>query len=151
MNEAEKKIVKIIEEFGCHVTTVFDPEGEDSNFSYSTGIKKTYEAPEIIVVGLTADLGQSVVNNYAGRLKKGEKFEINKLYSGFLSGFDITFGDVSQTNKEDYMISSSWFNNNCFEAIQLIYPTVKGIWPWDKEASENFHNIQPCLAEDKAW
>lgn len=151
MNEAEKKIVKIIEEYGCHVTTVFDPEGEDPSFSYSTGIKKTYGSPELIVVGLSADLGHSIVNNYAGRLKKGEKFEVGSFYPDFLSGFDVTFGEVSQPNKEEYMLSSCWFNHKDFDALQIIYPTTKGNWPWEEETTESFHSIQPSLALEKAW
>jgi hypothetical protein len=151
MNEAEKKIIKNIDEYGCHVTTVFDPNGDDPTFCYSTGIMKTYGSPEIIVVGLSVDLGHSIVNNYAGRLKAGAKFGVGNFYPDFLGGFDVTFGEVSQSNKEKYMLSSCWFNGNEFDALQLIYPTTKGVWPWAKEATESFHAVQPSLAGNKAW
>ena len=151
MNEAEKKIVKTIEQFGCHVTSVFGPDGEQPNFTYSTGIEKTYGAPELIVVGLSTDLAHSIVNDYAARLKSGEQFEIGQFYSDFLSGFDVTFNEVSQANKEQYMLSACWFNNNQFEALQLIYPTTSGIWPWEAQASENFLSIQPSLASPSVW
>ena len=151
MNEAEKKIVKIIEEYGCHVTTVFDPEGKSPTFCYSTGITKTYGSPEIIVVGLATDLGHSIVNNYAGRLKSGEMFEVGSFYPDFLNGFDVTFGEVSLSSKEEYMLSSCWFNKNKFQALQLIYPTTSGVWPWENEATDSFRSFQPSLAEEGVW
>ncbi|MBB1400090.1 DUF4262 domain-containing protein [Pseudoalteromonas sp. SG44-8] len=151
MNETEKEIVRIIEKYGCYVTSVFDPDGESPNFTYSTGITDTYGAPELIIIGLNTDLAQSIVNNYAGRLKNGEEFTIGEFYEGFLEGFDVTFSGVSLKNKKEYMLSACWYNADEFEALQLVYPTTSGVWPWDADASESFLSIQPSLATNSAW
>ncbi len=151
MNEAEKKILQVIEQYGCYVTSVFDPEGESPNFTYSTGFSKTYDAPELIIIGLNSKLAHSIVNNYEGRLKNGEKFSIGEFYEGFLEGFDVTFCEVSQENKQEFMLSACWYNNDKFEALQLVYPTTSGIWPWDAAANQSFLTLQPCPATKSAW
>jgi len=151
MNEAEKKIVENIEKHGCHITSVFDNSGEKPSFTYSTGIQKSVSAPEVIIVGLPNKLAASVANNYLRRIREGETFEVGKFYPDFLAGFDITFGVVSQENKEKFMLSSCWYYKNAFEALQLIFPTTSGVWPWDKNAEKSFHEIQPCLGEQCSW
>ena len=151
MNEAEKKIVHNIEKYGCHITSVFDPDGEDPNFSYSTGISKTYNAPELIVIGLSTNLSQSIINTYANLLKEKREFEKGEFYKGFLEGFEITFREVSEASKKEHMLSACWFHENKFEALQLVYPTTKGVWPWDPEATKSFHSLQPSLAEKSEW
>jgi hypothetical protein len=151
MNETEKSIVDNIEKFGCHVNSVYDSTGESPSFTYSTGISKNYEAPEIIIIGLPNKLAASVVNNYLRRIKEGETFEIGNLYPDFLANFDITFGPVSLNNKKEFLLSSCWFYNDEFEAVQLIFPTPSGIWPWDDEADKEYHEIQPSLAEKPEW
>ena len=151
MNEAEKKIVENIEKYGCHITSVFDNTGEEPSFTYSTGIQKSVNAPEVIVIGLPNKLAASVVNNYLKRIKEGETFEVGKFYPDFLEGFDITFGSVSHENKQKFMLSSCWYYKNTFEALQLIFPTTTGVWPWDAEADEGSHIMQPCLGEQISW
>lgn len=151
MNEAEKKIVANIEKHGCHITSVFDSRGETPNFTYSTGIQKSFSAPEIIIVGLPNKLAASVVNNYMRRISDGELFEIGKYYPDFLADFDVTFGNVSFDNKRAFLLSSCWYYKDNFEAVQLIFPTTSGIWPWDEAADNSFHKIQPCLSEVHSW
>lgn len=151
MNEAEKKIVENIDEFSCHVTSVFDPEGEKPSFTYSTGLTKSLGVPELIIVGLSSDLAQSIVNSYRDRVKEGEDFKNNEFYSGFLEGFDVTFDAVSEDNKVEYLLSSVWFYDGDFEAVQLIFPTTTGIWPWESDATESFKELQPSLSGTGAW
>ena len=151
MNESEKKIVENIDNFDCHVTSVFDPNGVEPNFTYSTGLTKTLGVPELIVVGLSPELGHSIVNNYRDRVKAGEVFTNKEFYSDFLEGFDVTFDSVSDENKKEFLLSSVWFYEEEFEAIQLIFPTTTGVWPWDPDASESFQKLQPSLSGTGAW
>lgn len=151
MNEAEKKIVADIEEFGCHITSVFDSTGESPSFTYSTGISKSLDAAELIIIGLPNKLASSVVNNYMRRIREGEKFEVEKFYPDFLANFDITFGSVSAKSKEEFLLSSCWFYEKKFEALQLVFPNTSGVWPWDAKADEDFHAIQPCLSTEPKW
>mgnify|MGYP001215688223 CR=1 FL=1 len=147
MKDYERNIHSDIEEYGCSVTSVFDPEGNEPPFSYSIGIAKSAGAPEIIVVGLKSELGHWLVNEYNRRVKAGERFAPDILYLGFLDGFAVQFGQVSRKYRDEFMRSATWLHGSPdFEALQLIWPSTAGVWPWDSQASDWFRSNQPLLA-----
>jgi hypothetical protein len=152
MNESEKSIINNIEKYGCHINSVFDNKGEDPDFSYTVGIQKSQNQPELIIFGLRKELGAWIANEYNRKVIEGIKFDATNFYSGFIDGFDVCFKPVSKRCKEEYMLSCCWlYGDQDFEAVQLIYPTVKGIWPWETEASASFKSFQPSMQEPISW
>ena len=147
MEDYERNILAHIEEHGCSVTSVFDPDAEVPTFSYSIGIAKSARAPELIVVGLKQDLGHWLVNEYNRRVRAGENFAPGVLYPGFLEDFDVQFAPVAREHRQGYMRSATWLHGGPdFEAFQLIWPSTDGVWPWDPDATEWFRANQPLLA-----
>ena len=152
MNESEKSILKNIEEYGCHINSVFDNEGNDPDFTYTIGIEKSQNQPELIVFGLRKELGAWIANEYNRKLREGLIIDTKNYYSGFIEGFDVCFKSVGKKCKEDYMLSCDWlYAGQDFEAIQLVYPTVNGVWPWEIEASVSFKSFQPSMQEPATW
>ncbi|RXR06999.1 DUF4262 domain-containing protein [Pseudoxanthomonas composti] len=146
MNDHERKLLEHIEQYGFSTTSVFDPEGIDPTFSYTIGITRTTGAPELMVVGLSPQLGHALVSDYYDRVVQGEKFVPNTPYAGFLEGFPIQFAYVALDHRKRRMLSAMWLYEGAnFEALQLIWPSVSGIWPWEAEASEQFRHQQPVL------
>ncbi|MBL8309211.1 MAG: DUF4262 domain-containing protein [Burkholderiales bacterium] len=72
MKQYERDILRNIDEYGCSVTSVFDPDGIEPRFSYSIGISKSCGAPELIVLGLNSEIGHWLVNEYRRRVGKGK-------------------------------------------------------------------------------
>ena len=148
MDQYESNVLRHIEEFGCSVTSVFDPDGKHPRFTYSIGITKSCDAPELIVIGLNAELGKWIVNEYYRRSSAGENFSPDVLYLGFLDGFAVKFSPVPRTQREDYMRSTCWlYGGSDFEALQLVWPGTDGIWPYDPNASEWLRMNQPILSD----
>jgi hypothetical protein len=147
MEEYERNILAHIEEHGCSITSVFDPDGEDPPFSYSIGIAQSAGAPELIVLGLDSKISHWLVNEYNRRVRAGERFSNGVLYLGFLEGFAVQFGPVARHYRGQHMRSACWLHGGPdFEALQLIWPSTSGIWPWDPEADDWFRSNQPLLA-----
>jgi hypothetical protein len=145
MNSGEQKALDDIGRYGCHVLHVLE-EGELPPFSYSVGIHKTSNEPEIIVVGLEEPIAHFIVNEYNGRVRAGERFKIGACYSGFIEGFECQVRAVDPSRFKEYMGWCLWFYKGPnFHAIQLVYPTTTGIWPWEPKASESFRAWQPLL------
>jgi hypothetical protein len=145
MNPGEQKALGDIDKHGCHVLHILE-EGELPPFSYSLGIQKTFNAPEIIVVGLKEPISHFIVNEYNRRVRAGEKFAIGSFYHGFVEGFECQIRTVDQAYFKEYMGWCLWlYQGPNFQAIQLVYPTTSGIWPWELEASESFRAWQPLL------
>ncbi|MBK8115773.1 MAG: DUF4262 domain-containing protein [Candidatus Accumulibacter sp.] len=151
MEEYERNILQHIEEYGCSVTSVFDPQKVEPPFSYSIGIARSSGAPELIIIGLSSKLSHWMVNEYNRRIRSGEQFLPGVLYLGFLEGFAVQFGPVAREHRAEYMRSACWLHGGSeFDALQLIWPSTSGVWPWDAEASDWLRANQPLLAGEVA-
>ena len=124
-------------------------EGDNSPpFCYSVGIQKSCDAPELIVVGLNADLAQSMINEYNARVRKDGPLEVGKYYSDFLEGFECLLQTVDKTHYTKYFGWDTWlYGGPDYNAVQLIYPTKSGHWPWQLEATD-MKEWQPVLTTD---
>lgn len=122
------------------------PEFNLNGSTCSIGIEKTSGQPEIIITGLQQELAHWIVNEYNNRVKAGEVFENDQYYSGFIEDFEVAFKEVEQHHYPEYFGWASWlYSGNAFKALQLIYPSSSGIWPWDTEAPEDFKWYIPRL------
>ena len=145
MDKGEKKALKDIDKYGCHILHVMEERGFP-RFSYSIGIEKSTGQPELIITGLKRELAHWMINQYNNRVKAGEAFEQNKCYSGFLENFDVTFKEVDKKHYSEYFGWARWlYKGNNFKVLQLIYPSTSGVWPWDPEAPEDFTWFIPRL------
>lgn len=150
MDDAERKALANIEQFGCQVMHVLG-EGELPPFSYSVGIQSTSLSPEVVVIGLKQEVAHFVVNEYNRRVREGEFFTPGERYSGFLEGFDVAVEKVDRIFYKDYFGWNLWlYNGDEFEIVQLVYPNTSGVWPWDPQASEWFRKWQPILNSSAA-
>ncbi len=147
LDKQEQKALDDIEKHGCHVLHVMEGEGEP-RFAYSIGIEKSIGYPEITIQGLKKDLAHSMINNYNRRLREGEVFEPGRYYSDFIEGFDICFIEVDSKHYKEYFGWANWlYDKKEFRVLQLIWPTVDGVWPWDVDSSEYYKWAQPILNE----
>jgi hypothetical protein len=145
----KKKTIKDIEEFGWHVINVLEDD-KGPGFGYSIGLFKTFGHPEILIVGLKRDLMHSIINNIGESIRKGTIFTPQTFHSNLIVGFDCYFTEVKPEFYEQYVGQALWYyENSNFPLIQCIYPTVKGIYPWQEAWPETITDIQPILGEIK--
>jgi hypothetical protein len=145
MDAVEQKAIADVEQYGCHVIHVME-EGDLPPFAYSVGIEKTSQAAELVVVGLKQPMAHSLINEYNRRVRGGELFEAGQTVSGFLQGFDCQLRSVDPSHYREYFgWNLRFYNGARFRVLQLVYPTVEGIWPWDADATEWFRRRQPLL------
>ena len=143
---ANAKALSNIEQYGCHVIHVAG-EGELPPFSYSVGIQRTSAVPEIVVIGLKQPISHFAVNEYNRRVRDGERFSHDQSASGFLEGFDVLFLNVGRIHYRDYFGWNRWlYKGDNFEVLQLVWPSTKGVWPWQPEAFDGFDKWQPILS-----
>lgn len=145
MSNPEDKVAKNIAEYGCHVIHVFE-EGEFTRFTYSIGIQECTGQPELIVTGLKRELAHWIVNEYNGRIRNGEEFEVGKKYDGFLGNFDVFFMPVEEEHYDEYFGQSQrHYKGNNFSVLQLVFPNSSGVWHWEPEATDDFKWFMPVL------
>ncbi|MEO0868094.1 MAG: DUF4262 domain-containing protein [Cyanobacteria bacterium J06642_11] len=145
MEQSNAKILSDIEQYGCHVLHILEEENWP-RFTYSIGIEKTNNHPEIIVTGLRRDLAHSIINECHARIQAGETFEVENFYGDLIEGVDVTFRQVEPKHYTEYFGSAIWFyKSRNFRVLQLIYPSTSGIWPWEPDAPEAFKFFLPVL------
>ncbi|TGK82974.1 DUF4262 domain-containing protein [Leptospira noumeaensis] len=147
MDNSEQKAYKDIKEHGCHILHIL---GDDENppFSYSIGIQQTSNHPEIIITGMDIDDAHKIINEYNRLVKSGNTIIPDKLYDCFLENYSCSFKLVKEKYYKEYFGWARWlYNGNNFNALQLIYPNIDGIWPWDEKASSEFKWFIPTLYE----
>lgn len=147
----EEKFRQIISDYGWHVMQVRNREEETGpTFSYSTGLWENFKHPEIIIFGLSGELEHSIINNIGEDVKSGKiTFKANSYYDDFLEGFKVFMTSAQEPVKKEYMAWADWYyNREDFPILQCVWPTTNGIWPWNKDADEEFLKIQPLLSNN---
>ncbi|AZO54287.1 DUF4262 domain-containing protein [Mesorhizobium sp. M8A.F.Ca.ET.057.01.1.1] len=141
----EAKALADIEAYGCHILYVLE-ESDDPPFAYSVGIEHNFDAPELVVIGLKPEISQSIINEYCRRVREGELFQPGQRALGFVKDFDCEFGAVDAGHYPEYFGWDIWFyDGHDFRVMQLIFPNLDGVWPWEPEADDWFRARQPLL------
>lgn len=148
-DEDDQRFLKIVEEFGWHVTLVGGDE-DGPSFAYSTGIFRLTGKPELIVFGLPKEVAHFVVNEYGERLRAGAELSPRSYHDGFLEGHSVTFIEASAPDRDqEYTTWASWFyDRQPFPVLQLVYPDSQtGAFPWQQGYREEWRWHQPLLGD----
>ncbi|WP_430386547.1 DUF4262 domain-containing protein [Blastomonas fulva] len=154
LSDYENEIYANVEEFGCHVTSVFDPKGNEPAFSYSAGFPVSLGQPDVIVFGLDTKLMHSMLNSLYRQCANGLVMNDGMTVEDLIDGFGCILRAVEPTHiTRDFFNSAMWLHKReigtpMSAAYQICWPSAdKGIFPWDSEASEFLKHSQPAFYE----
>lgn len=147
-DESERKAIADIREYGVHILHVFDAEGNHPEFSYTVGLWHTHHHPEVLIVGLKEDLRHKLLNNLNFDIGRGERFIDGLSSRDVLEGYTCYFQKLPQERFREYLGWNRWFyEGDEFPAVQMLWPNVDGVYPWDEMASEYLRRTQPVLTQ----
>ena len=152
LSDYHRNIVENVEKHGWFATTVFDPDGENPSFTYSTGFAKTLDRPEFIVFGLSNELMHDMLWEIFHQLKAGATPKVDMRWSDIIGGFDcISKKAVHSKLYTEYATAADWFwrhsgNSGHPEVYQLVWPGAQqGLFPWEKNCDPYVISQQPQL------
>jgi hypothetical protein len=152
LSDYEQKLIDAISEHGWQCTSVFDPNGNDPNFSYSIGFTSTLGAPEFIIFGLDIELMHAMLWEVFSQIKDGKTVVEDDCWSGVLGSFDCIAKEAHPTNiVRENANSAMWYwwqtgHEGKPPLYQLFWPgAVDGYFPWDPECSDYVRSLQPLL------
>ena len=151
LTEGDKKLISDIKEYGWHIVKIME-EGEYPRFAYSVGLYESFEHPEIIIIGLKFELLHLLINNIGEDIRGGKKYESGEFYPDILDNFECLMLEMKAEHYREYLGYANWFykrKNKSFPALQCIYPTVRGIYPWEDNCPKEIKNLQPILGDWK--
>ena len=137
LSKSEQQVHDDIANYGCHIVHVVDMADEPSeqpNFSYSIGLFKNFNLPEIVIIGLKQELRHDLINNICYDYEEGVSLKISTFNADILEDFDCLVVEVDKKYFKDYFGWARWFyGNDDFPVSQIIYPTLEGLFPWNKD------------------
>jgi hypothetical protein len=147
-DEGGRKAIADIREHGVHILHVFDPEGNDPEFSYTVGLWHTHQHPEVLIAGLKEDLRHTLLNNLNFKIGQGKLFTDGLSSTDVLEGHNCYFQEIPEEHFREYFGWNRWFyGGNDFSAVQMLWPNIYGVYPWDEKASEALRQMQPVLTK----
>jgi hypothetical protein len=98
------------------------------------------------LIVITQQVAHTLINNMAYDIKAGKTFSPYKYDADILDNFDCYLTEVEKSNYDNYVGQAQrYYNGDAFRLLQCIYPTVKGIFPWEDEWPESIKDLQPIL------
>lgn len=148
LDEGERQFLKAIREHGWFCTRVFDGEGNEPDFSYSTGFLESHNFPEIIVFSLPKEVSHSVLWDLWRDIEASKKPPVGKRIIGIFGNADAVLLPVGKSAYAEHLGWNRWFyRGDNFECLQLIWPDREGRFPWEDDFDKDFEGKQPDLTE----
>ena len=147
-NDYERKLVQNVAKYGWQCTSVEPAEGDSSpiRFSYTIGLHSTYGQPEFIIFGLPRAAAHGILDIVAKRSASGEPIDITRPSSDLVNDYECMFVPVPREQYSEYLVSAIWWEQgSSFPAIQIVWPSKSGLFPWHPSAHQEFKKLQPVL------
>jgi len=147
-DEQERKTIEAVRKFGVQILSVFDDEGKLPDFSYTVGLWHTHGHPEILISGLKQGLRHRLLSNLNKMIAAGRSFRGGESSSDVVEGYRCYFQKLPDKHYREYLGWDIWFyGSSDFEAVQMLWPSVHHLYPWDKQADEFLKNAQEVLTK----
>ena len=146
-DESDRLLLADVQNGGLHVLRIFAEDGTPE-FCFSVGLYYTFGHPEILVMGLPAEVGHKMINLAAAHIACGKKFCEYDRTSELAEGFECGFVPISVSQYKDYLGYAIWFYRSLkqpFPALQLVWPDKSGVFPWEEGYDERFFSLQRLL------
>jgi hypothetical protein len=153
LTDLEQEIVDNVQKYGCFIMSVFDPDGEEPEFSYSIGFLRTVQQPEVITFSLPRALRVSMINEiYRQISENGLQLVDGVGIAGLLEGHSCVAREVTdQKAISEHFGSAIWYSRRFDDqeinkVFQIVWPGARqGLFPWEDGCASEVIEDQPAL------
>jgi Domain of unknown function (DUF4262) len=148
LNEHEQWLVSNVDEHGCAIISVFDPEHEVPNFAYSIGFPRSLGQGDVLISGLDLDMMKRLLNDAFALCRAGLQLTDFARTSELFSSLDCVVREIAEEHiRGDFITSALWYTEKVCDqpftsAFQLVWPDKAGLFPWDEGFAENLIGAQ---------
>ncbi|WP_380166863.1 DUF4262 domain-containing protein [Jannaschia sp. R86511] len=139
----EAQVVRNVRRFGWHVVGVGAGDGGEPAFAYTVGLGHRCGQPDLLMSGQPVDLMAAALNDVAHRVVvDGRRLEAGDVLEGVLAWHPVVVDAVAASSSQDLLRYSSWFHRRPARALQLVWPDVTGLFPW-QPGGHDTTDLQP--------
>jgi hypothetical protein len=148
--QPRQRLADHIAEYGWHCVNV-PAQSDAAQYSYTVGLYKSYKHPELIVFGLPALAGYLVMQKLVGAILQGKLLNLSAPTDLLFEGPPCEIVRVPVLKYDRYVsICREYYNGYGFPMYQIVWPTLRGHFPWDAVAPESLRINQPVLGLHRA-
>ena len=162
-DDSERRCIDDILKYGVHILHVTDVSceaqpgetclldapsamAETAEFSYTVDFWHTHGHPEVLIYGLKLDLRHALLNHINRLIAEGHRFTSGLNSRDVLEGYTCYFERLPMERHRDNLGWDRWFyGGDGFEAVQMLWPNIRGVYPWDTAATPELRAMQPVL------
>ena len=124
-NAEDDRLLGQIEHRGWIVVTVSpnldDPPGTP-HFAYTAGLERTWDHPELIVLGLERREAYAALARAVERVAAGQPLEVGTCHDGIVAGRPVVVGPVGSDHRRHNLTYADWlYDREDFRAAQLVH------------------------------
>jgi uncharacterized protein DUF4262 len=148
-DDAERKVLADVKKYGWHSLNILEEDGQPT-WTFSIGFQKTWNFPDLIIVGLKSDVAHSTLNIVARLLAEGRSLDLAAISDELFEGVSCCFVEVPKTSFREFVGTACWFYGGTdFSLYQIVWPSRDGHFPWNTAASSSYKHRQPVLGYPK--
>lgn len=124
--------------FGWHCLSVLPREGQaGEKFTYTIGLKRSYDHPEIMVFGLHNQTSQGILHDCVEMIRNGVRFLPDVEYADILGGgYKVVFRTVRPECISEYFgLATRFYENEEFSGLVMFWPDKAHCFPWQEASS----------------
>jgi hypothetical protein len=147
-NDTQKAELRGIVKDGCAVVKVLEGSNPPTpEWAYTVGLWHTYQHPEVLIVGLPHDQTQILLHNINYRIRnEHQSFRDGTIKNDVIVGFECFFQTIDPVNYGEWFEANRWFyGDSSFPAVQMLWPNVHGVYPFQNAADDYLKWDQPIL------
>ena len=131
------------------VVVAFDPAHDapsDPTHGYTLGLCEAFAHPELLLVGLPAELTHEFLVHAAEQVATGSRFEHGQVVGGLFPGAPAALRRVGEQHYEAYLQEAlAHYGTPEFSTLQIVFPDRIGRFPWDAGSDLRLRLVQPVL------
>ncbi len=150
-DDQDRKLLADIDQYGWHVVGI-EQDDDGPGFAYSVGLYRSFEHPEMLVIGLAIGVMFGMVNGVGELVLGGERFEHLDESGDVVNGFNVAFRQVPVASYDDYLGCAQWYyGGDDFPTHQMVWPDSRHRYPWHSDYPVALRERQPVLSDDGSW
>ena len=147
-NDTQKSELAAVAKDGCAIVKVLENDNPRTpEWAYTVGLQHSYGHPEVLIIGLENEQTQILLGNINKRVRnQGRSFRHGTVRKDVIAGYDCFFQLIDPARYGDWLAANRWFyGSDDFEAVQMLWPNVNGVYPWQSAADSYLRWDQPVL------
>jgi hypothetical protein len=143
LTDSDKLLLQDVVNYGWHCVSIEDVE---IPYCFSVGFFRSFQQPELIVVGLPPNVAHQFLCIAASASRKGSPIDTSQPTNAFMPDYLCKFVEVPRAKFREFAGYCVWYYKGLdFQMQHLVWPSREGLFPWDSDAPANYVHAQPIF------